>query len=1025
MSLSANPAMATPNSTDFPSVIHNEENCFQRRLRHISSIQIRNLTPFPVRDAFASALSQPATHSQFTALGNLSDDLDLSFSRKRSRRISSNSINTLRNARPDEITVQDTKGGTEGRGRRRTQSKISIIGTGIMGPEPSSVTTGSLPTNTASPTIRPTNRVRTSSMMSSLSVSGTNTSVAASSITMPFTSSIVGTSSLLLDHTQKNLETVISSRLVPTFITITVPESPVQQRTSQSPSVTRGVRAEGIVRARSATAAETGSLRDKSVKSSSSQQASRGRPSSTTSYGNHIRKESPASDRATAPLKRATTHIKAASVSLSHSPAKSHNLSSSPSSNPGADRSSLLPSASSPPNTSHSRTISVPNYLSPIHRPSTNPSFVIDARSKFEFSEWTDLSSDRIKIELWAKLGRNVGTNANPISNGKGKEKAQPNDPNSQTTADDSWKVLKEWDVRLSELISVTDELESHPSHLPSNTLFVSFAPFGQTFYLPSARTPASRSPSPTGYNSDPETQARNLRTPNPSQNDESSRLVSELDSRSSTRHHRSRKVDVKTGSCQDLLQLVTVQSCILDNKESLATIVREMDSSLIGDNVAILKREASERQARIQDRIDEHTATLEQCGRLRNDIAARQKQIAQRKDYLAQAKEVHAQEIGKLLAEAEVIIDKRNSLSSLHDRLPPIRTALISTLSTIFPIDLLSPSELLFTILSVPLPIPFHPSEPAPPLSLHSHKEVTEESVATALGYAAQVVQLLAIYMGKRLVYPITCVGSRSLIRDNISAMVGPRMFPLFSKGVDTYRFEYGVFLLNKDIEMLMGDRDLRALDMRHTLPNLKNLLLTLTDGESVNIPIVRPFDSPASSAGLATPPRLSSPPPILRLTPDSPKGQSNIDLPVDDNSPPNSGSTTPVASNAEASSGFSKYSKLSIGFPPLPGFFRSRSVTSRSEKPVAAHNDEADESSNTPASLAAGDAIMDVSRRLGEEDEDRRTIRGVTVDCDDNAKVEGKHVANGHCGPQSTGEKSVDGSTAPPATPSAVGHG
>lgn len=73
---------------------------------------------------------------------------------------------------------------------------------------------------------------------------------------------------------------------------------------------------------------------------------------------------------------------------------------------------------------------------------------------------------------------------------------------------------------------------------------------------------------------------------------------------------------------------------------------------------------------------------------------------------------------------------------------------------------------------------------------------------------------------------------------------------FPLFSKGVDTYRFEYGVFLLNKDIELvsltvlipqvykfdvtkLMADRDLRALDIRHTLPNLKNLLLTLTDGE------------------------------------------------------------------------------------------------------------------------------------------------------------------------------------------------
>ena len=102
------------------------------------------------------------------------------------------------------------------------------------------------------------------------------------------------------------------------------------------------------------------------------------------------------------------------------------------------------------------------------------------------------------------------------------------------------------------------------------------------------------------------------------------------------------------------------------------------------------------------------------------------------------------------------------------------------------------------------------------------SHRDVTEEGIATALGFVAQVVQLMAAYLGEVLVYPITCIGSRSLIRDGISAMVGPRMcvmtsllasvklssqkrrFPLFSKGVDTYRFEYGVFLLNKNIEMV-----------------------------------------------------------------------------------------------------------------------------------------------------------------------------------------------------------------------------
>lgn len=104
-------------------------------------------------------------------------------------------------------------------------------------------------------------------------------------------------------------------------------------------------------------------------------------------------------------------------------------------------------------------------------------------------------------------------------------------------------------------------------------------------------------------------------------------------------------------------------------------------------------------------------------------------------------------------------------------------RTSLLSTLSFIFPIELVSPPDLLFTILDVPLPIPTIPREPAPPLSLPGHKDVTEDNVATALGYAAHVVHLTAAYLSFRLAYPITYFGSRSLIKDPISRMRGPRM--------------------------------------------------------------------------------------------------------------------------------------------------------------------------------------------------------------------------------------------------------
>ena len=105
------------------------------------------------------------------------------------------------------------------------------------------------------------------------------------------------------------------------------------------------------------------------------------------------------------------------------------------------------------------------------------------------------------------------------------------------------------------------------------------------------------------------------------------------------------------------------------------------------------------------------------------------------------------------------------------------MQTTVISSLSIIYPIEIYSSTDLLFTILDVPLPIPITANEPAPPLTLPNYTDVTEETIAAALGYVAQVLQLLAAYMGKNLVYPVTCVGSRSLIRDGISAMVGPRM--------------------------------------------------------------------------------------------------------------------------------------------------------------------------------------------------------------------------------------------------------
>ncbi|EGO19453.1 hypothetical protein SERLADRAFT_478872 [Serpula lacrymans var. lacrymans S7.9] len=414
----------------------------------------------------------------------------------------------------------------------------------------------------------------------------------------------------------------------------------------------------------------------------------------------------------------------------------------------------------------------------------------------------------------------------------------------------------------------------------------------------------------------------------------------------------------------------------------------------MIEDSKGALRRETSEREVRIQDRRAETEDIDRRSDHLRQEISARKEKLRQRKETLNLAKELHNDEISCASSRKEELTEEMNRLTSLRSRFSPTRTTLISTLSFIFPIDLLSPPDLLFTILSVPLPIPIFPTDPAPPLTLPSHKEVTEDAVATALGYAAQVVQLLAAYLGKGLVYPVTCIGSRSLIKDNISAMVGPKMFPLFSKGVDTYRFEYGVFLLNKNIEMLMSDRDLRALDMRHTLPNLKNLLLTLTDGEGARLAVSQPPDSPILS-GLETPPRAQSPP-ALKLTPSSPDGESPhesvVEQPQENSSPITSGSATPTAAAATTndSGTFSKYPypKISLGFPPLPGFFRSRnpSASRPSDPPPAISETSAEVHQNGNASTneVADERDSDGSN---SDDDDHRTIQGVSIDAVDEA--------------------------------------
>lgn len=154
-----------------------------------------------------------------------------------------------------------------------------------------------------------------------------------------------------------------------------------------------------------------------------------------------------------------------------------------------------------------------------------------------------------------------------------------------------------------------------------------------------------------------------------------------------------------------------------------------------------------------------------------------------------------------------------------VKDDLRGQRRRICEELMQIFPIEPTGKS-LVFTICGLELP--------------NSDFDAKDQDViAGALGHAALVVFMLSAYLYTPLPYPIDWFGSRSMVRDEISQLADSnRVFPLFSKGTTIFRFEYGVFLLNKDIECLAERQGLKVPDIRQTLPNLKYLLYTASAG-------------------------------------------------------------------------------------------------------------------------------------------------------------------------------------------------
>jgi hypothetical protein len=324
------------NGTSRPSLLDNPPRASaytQPRLRNVVNIQVANLTPFPTRDAAAHALSQPTEQAQFDIHGHLNDDLDVTLSR-RSRKISANTIRSLRSHKSDEALDDSAQPFR----RQRTSSKAAQSPTRF-------------PQSGSTPGVLANSRRRTSSKVSFSQVPSSPLVVSSSSSTF-------------LDSSQGGLEKIINSRLVETFIAITVPASSAIRSNTFPP---------------------------------------------TKEKMNHT-----------------TSHGRAPSTSVLQASWTNGHNSAEPLSSDIEE-----PQETPPP---------IPSYLSPPHRPSTNPSFPVDPR--YDFGPWSELSSTTFHVSLYAKSTVN--------NSPKGKEKVTDNI---------DWHNLAEWDVDLDNVVPMSEEV--------------------------------------------------------------------------------------------------------------------------------------------------------------------------------------------------------------------------------------------------------------------------------------------------------------------------------------------------------------------------------------------------------------------------------------------------------------------------------------------------------------------------------------------------------------------------------------
>ncbi|XP_072254729.1 UV radiation resistance-associated gene protein [Pyxicephalus adspersus] len=293
------------------------------------------------------------------------------------------------------------------------------------------------------------------------------------------------------------------------------------------------------------------------------------------------------------------------------------------------------------------------------------------------------------------------------------------------------------------------------------------------------------------------------------------------FESKSSTESRRNSHLQVEQNAVRNsygvfsLLRLHRAQCAIKQTQVTVQKIGKEIEEKLrLSSSSNKLKKESECLRLKIlvlQDELERQKKALgrevELLHKERNALNVRCNKFNVQREKLQKKSE----SLNELRKECTA---KRENFLKTNAQLTIRCRQLLSELSYIYPIEAHDQKD--YFICGVKLP------------NSEDFQAKDDGSVAVALGYTAHLVSMISFFLQVPLRYPILHKGSRSAIKDNINDKLTEkeREFPLYPKGGEKLQFDYGVYLLNKNIAQLRYQHSLGTPDLRQTLPNLKSFL-------------------------------------------------------------------------------------------------------------------------------------------------------------------------------------------------------